>query len=114
MLWFHSLVSVYNVPARVLLMCSPTTVNVQRLTFTLARHCWQRYSGNYTLSILLVKKWGLKAEFYDNAYFEGNPLIQRIDRVVNYTWSFGPITRQNRDYVSARWSGKFRPLHTEM
>ena len=34
--------------------------------------------------------------------------------MVNYTWSFGPVTRQNRDYVSARWSGKFRPLHTEM
>ena len=72
------------------------------------------HSGNYTLSLLLVKKWGLKAEFYDNAYFVGEPLIQRIDQVVNYTWSYGPITRQNRDYVSARWAGKFRPLHTEM
>jgi hypothetical protein len=36
-----------------------------------------------------VKKWGLKAEYYDNAYFVGDPLVSRIDQVVNFTWSYG-------------------------
>lgn len=48
-------------------------------------------SGLTQVSIYHALPGGLRGSYYGNSYFLGNPLLQRIDSIVNFTWGLGPI-----------------------
>jgi len=54
----------------------------------------------------LVTNMGLVGEYFDNPFLQDRPIINRVDRVVNFTWGTGAVTTNGRDFVSARWHGK--------
>jgi hypothetical protein len=62
--------------------------------------------GDFLLDVQLAVRDGLKAAYYDNAYLIGQPIITRIDSVVNFTWGLGRISQYGTDFVSVRWLGK--------
>ena len=48
------------------------------------------------------------AEYYNNRYLSGDPLIVRCETAVNYDWRNGsPADGLGKDYFSVRWSGTF-------
>ena len=52
---------------------------------------------------------GLVGEYYNNTTFSGNPVLTRVDRNVDFSWSTGsPYTGLvTDDNFSAKWSGYF-------
>ena len=58
------------------------------------------------------KEFGLKAEFYNNMNFLGNPVLTRMDtNMVHQWWDEGtfPDSIVNTDKFSVRWTGKIKP-----
>ncbi|HPG39135.1 MAG TPA: glycoside hydrolase family 3 C-terminal domain-containing protein [bacterium] len=54
------------------------------------------------------KKPGLKAEYFNNREFQGDPLVTRIDPKVDfYWWETAPVEGLDDDNFSVRWSGEF-------
>ncbi|MGD9099199.1 MAG: glycoside hydrolase family 3 C-terminal domain-containing protein [Anaerolineae bacterium] len=57
-----------------------------------------------------VGESGLTAAYYDNAQFEGQPALERIDRLVDFTWKdTTPLTGQWADRFAVRWTGFLVP-----
>jgi len=53
---------------------------------------------------------GLTATFYDNPWFEGAPVLERIDCNVDFVWKeTSPLTGRWGDNFSARWTGFLIP-----
>ncbi len=53
---------------------------------------------------------GLAAEYYDNADFEGEPVLRCIDPVVDFVWTDAtPLAGQWGDHFSACWQGYLVP-----
>jgi len=70
--------------------------------------------GAVTVSIVLARRGGLYAEYFNNAFLEGVPALTRVDSKLNFTeWKDGLITAQAGDYVSAHWHGKLLAPSTE-
>ncbi len=65
-------------------------------------------TGTFELYMQHATRDGLFGEYFNNAYLHGEPVIQRVDHVVNFTWYDGRITDFGTDYVSVRWTGKVR------
>lgn len=56
---------------------------------------------------------GLKAEYYNNINFEGEPVSIKINESVNFNWRWkSPVENLNRDNFSIRWTGKLLPPKT--
>jgi len=70
-------------------------------------------AGNYSLAVLQLQPGGLAAWYYDNQWFLEEPVIERVDPIINFNWSLGSITPFGRDYVSVRWWGKVKPKTSE-
>jgi hypothetical protein len=70
--------------------------------------------GTYTLAVRKLTQGGLRGDYYDNQYFMQNPVITRVDPMLNFNWGLGLITDYAKDYVSIRWAGKLRAPTTEM
>ncbi len=56
---------------------------------------------------------GLKAEYFNNIDLSGEPVLTRIDSVIDFSWGFGDVPGENSpdasinvDNFSARWSGE--------
>ncbi|ARV15673.1 glycoside hydrolase family 3 protein [Polaribacter sp. SA4-12] len=82
---------------------------------------------NYALGSYIAKEWptlkaipkevlknekgkGLKAEYYTNSNFEGEPVFIRSDETVNFIWTPNrPIKELKSDDFSVRWSGEIVP-----
>ncbi|RPI03549.1 MAG: glucan 1,4-alpha-glucosidase [Calditrichaeota bacterium] len=53
---------------------------------------------------------GLRAEFFDNLQFSGEPIATNIDPQIDVNWWDGaPIAGMDADQFSVRWSGKLIP-----
>ena len=48
------------------------------------------------------------------AKFAGNPVLNRTDATVNFTWSGSPGTLVNSDYFSTRWMGEVLPEFSQI
>jgi len=71
-------------------------------------------SGNYELDVYLLIPGGLKGFYFTDNVLDNSRLdMIRTDAVVNFTWGTGPVTTFGRDFVSVRWEGYVRPMHTE-
>jgi mannan endo-1,4-beta-mannosidase len=61
--------------------------------------------GNVTVSVVLGRRGGLWAEYFNNVFLSGIPALQRVDSVMNFNWSSGTVTPSSGDYVSVHWYG---------
>ena len=53
-----------------------------------------------------VSRQGLKAQYFNNVYLEGEPVLTKIDDSINFSWTlYSPGRRVNHDFYSARWTG---------
>lgn len=54
------------------------------------------------------KESGLKGEYFNNTTLEGDPVLTRIDPVIDFRWTlFSPDQEKiNYDWYAARWTGK--------
>jgi beta-glucosidase len=58
---------------------------------------------------------GLKAEYFNNTEFKGEPDLIRIDKEINFLWSENsPDPKINKDNFSVRWSGCIIPEYSGM
>jgi hypothetical protein len=70
--------------------------------------------GDVTVFVVLARKGGLYAEYFNNAFLEGIPALTRVDSKLNFTeWHDGLITAESGDFVSAHWYGKLLAPATE-
>lgn len=70
-------------------------------------------AGTVTVSVVLMRKGGLYAEYFNNAFLDGVPVITQVDSFLSYDWDEGLITEEAGDFVSIHWYGKLRPPHSE-
>ncbi len=62
--------------------------------------------AEYLFTDASKKEQGLKAEYYDNKNWEGEPLHTRIDKDIDFTWGVTPpFDDMKYDQFSAKWSG---------
>jgi len=53
---------------------------------------------------------GLRAAYYDNPKFEGEPVLNQVDRVIDFIWKdTTPLTGQWGDSFAVRWTGFLVP-----
>ncbi|RCK74494.1 MAG: putative alpha-amylase [Ignavibacteriae bacterium] len=57
---------------------------------------------------------GLFGFYYNNTNLNGNPLLTRIDTVINFTWSGSPGPGINADNFSVRWIGEIEAQYSEI
>lgn len=57
-------------------------------------------------------KNGLKAEYFANPNFEGEPKINRIDPDIDFYWFKSPVGNLVEEEFSVRWSGTLVPAKT--
>ncbi len=60
------------------------------------------------------KKAGLKAKYFNNITFKGEPALTRIDKNIDFRWTlFSPDKNKiNYDFYSAQWTGKLKAPKT--
>jgi beta-glucosidase len=54
-------------------------------------------------------KPGLKAEYFDEPKFKGEPKLVKVDNTVNFYWTNSPLNGLIEDQFSVRWSGILIP-----
>ena len=69
--------------------------------------------GTVTISVLLMRQGGLSAEYFNNAFLDGVPAMQRVDNFLDYDWGDNLITQEAGDFVSIHWYGKLKAPYTE-
>jgi len=71
-------------------------------------------TGSYELTVAEAQCCGLKAELFNNRWLIGEPVLERVDPLVDFVWSAEDLlSPTGRDYVSVRWSGWVRPTFNE-
>jgi len=55
-------------------------------SYTISRH------GKITTSVVLARKGGLYAEYFNNAFLSGVPTLTKVDNVMNFNWSTSLVT----------------------
>ena len=68
---------------------------------------------HFCVAVMHIQSGGLDASYFDNQWLMDEPVIERIDDVLDFDWGLGPITNYGRDYVSIRWWGKLKPETTD-
>ena len=48
--------------------------------------------GIVTTSVVLARKGGLYAEYFNNAFLSGVPTLTKVDNVMNFNWSTSLVT----------------------
>ncbi|UCS93335.1 glycoside hydrolase family 3 C-terminal domain-containing protein [Echinicola marina] len=52
---------------------------------------------------------GLKASYYNNLNWEGEPVLERIDDQIDFSWEHQPISKELIDNFSVKWEGYLVP-----
>lgn len=60
--------------------------------------------GVYQLRIWNAFPRSIRGTYYSDAFFE-NPVLNRLDHAINFTWGHGRILPHGSDYCSIRWVG---------
>ncbi len=55
---------------------------------------------------------GLKAEYFEESGYQGNPKIIRADSLINFYWLTSPLNQKPEDKFSVRWTGVLIPQRT--
>jgi len=48
--------------------------------------------GKVTTSVVLARKGGLYAEYFNNAFLSGVPTLTKVDNIMNFNWSNSLVT----------------------
>jgi len=79
------------------------------------------YSGTYfvplngivTVSVFLMQTGGAYAEYFENVFMDGTPVIKTIEPRIDHNWGTGLITAAATDFVSIRWYTQVKAPVTE-
>ncbi|MGN6530361.1 MAG: glycoside hydrolase family 3 C-terminal domain-containing protein, partial [Ginsengibacter sp.] len=68
---------------------------------------WVPIPGKYLENVDSgVRKAGLKAEYFNNVYLNGEPVLTRTDDSINFSWTlYSPARAVSKDFYSAKWTG---------
>jgi hypothetical protein len=69
--------------------------------------------GDVTVSVVLARRGGLWAEYFNNAFLHGVPALSRVDNYLDFDWQEGLVTKEASDFVSVHWYGKLQAPLTE-
>jgi hypothetical protein len=70
--------------------------------------------GFITVSVVLARKGGLYAEYFNNAFLSGVPSVaDKVDNVMKFDWGYDSLTPESGDFVSIHWYGKILAPTTE-
>jgi beta-glucosidase len=58
------------------------------------------------------KQHGLNAEYFSNTKLEGDPVLRRVDKTVDFRWGTSGATPQLSQNYSVRWTGILAPAVT--
>jgi beta-glucosidase len=58
------------------------------------------------------KEHGLKAEYFSNTKLEGEPVLVRVDKTVDFHWGMSGVSPQLPQNYSVRWTGVLVPTTT--
>uniref|UniRef100_K3WF50 Titin n=1 Tax=Globisporangium ultimum (strain ATCC 200006 / CBS 805.95 / DAOM BR144) TaxID=431595 RepID=K3WF50_GLOUD len=78
-----------------------------------ARYIPMQARSNYSVAVRQLQSGGLAALYYDNYWFQDEPVIMRVDPQLQFDWGHGAITNYGRDYISIRWFGKLAAPYTD-
>jgi beta-glucosidase len=59
-------------------------------------------------------KTGMTGEYFDNMYLAGEPVLTRIDSIINFSWGWSPAPGVPENQFSVRWTGKIIPPETRI
>ena len=51
-----------------------------------------RRQGKVTTSVVLARKGGLYAEYFNNAFLSGVPVLTKVDNILRFDWSDKLVT----------------------
>ncbi len=57
-------------------------------------------------------KTGMTGEYFDNMYLAGEPVLTRIDSMIDFSWEGSPAPGMPEDRFSVRWTGRIIPPET--
>ncbi|MBN2167127.1 MAG: glycoside hydrolase family 3 C-terminal domain-containing protein [Marinilabiliaceae bacterium] len=52
---------------------------------------------------------GLMGRYYNNTNFSGEPVLTRVDDIIDFSWQYAPISKELIDTFSIRWTGYLVP-----
>ncbi|KAF1314868.1 Projectin/twitchin, partial [Globisporangium splendens] len=78
-----------------------------------ARYIPTQVRSNYSVAVRQLQPGSLLVLYYDNYWFQDDPVITRVDPQLQFDWSHGAITNYSRDYISIRWFGKLAAPYTD-
>jgi beta-glucosidase len=59
-------------------------------------------------------KTGMTGEYFDNMELAGEPVLTRIDSIINFNWGGSPAPGVPENQFSVRWTGKVIPPETRI
>jgi len=59
-------------------------------------------------------KTGMTGEYFDNMNLAGEPVLTRIDSIINFRWGGSPAPGLPENQFSVRWTGKIIPPETRI
>ncbi|HEY4154969.1 MAG TPA: glycoside hydrolase family 3 N-terminal domain-containing protein [Puia sp.] len=77
---------------------------------------WEPVPSGYLSSSLGGKpEQGLKGEYFNNITLEGTPVLTRMDKTLNFSWTLSSPDRNiSHDFYSVRWTGKLKAPQSGM
>lgn len=69
--------------------------------------------GVVTVSVVLARRGGLYAEYFNNAYCHGTPAWTKVENYMSFDWQTDLVSKEAADFVSIHWYGKLLAPTTE-
>ena len=76
-------------------------------------------TGNYSLIVSSLEQGGLRAQYWTNVFFQGEPSYEKKDSIISFDWTAQSVINDTAigltlfDLVSVRWTGFIKPLFSE-
>ena len=67
-------------------------------------------SGEFSLSIQAVTPGQILGLYWDNAFFEGDPVDTQLNSNIDFAWGLNPPVQWMVDFISVRWLGYLNPI----
>lgn len=97
-----------------------TKVSDQEIKVTYAQGCeigggfMKPVESKYFAQIEGTGKTGMTGEYFDNMDLAGEPVLTRIDSIIDFSWGGSPAPGVPENQFSVRWTGKIIPPETRI
>jgi beta-glucosidase len=72
-------------------------------------HNWQTISSKHLFTDATVSNNGLKASYYKELGYSGEPILSRVDPQLDFHWTlYSPNPALPNDHYAVRWTGKLK------